>query len=180
MKRALNIFLTAGGIMFWLFIAIWLFNRVSGQTYDLRLMPEKKATTHYRITWGKVGLWSGMGVAGAMWGARETYRADPSVFERRWGVDEYSFFGSKAWERNYQGNRYRNADGGTNPHKPEWGNTYRDYWHFSGFYSRAITVGAAFTIGAGKQKLKYKLLDMLIGSAVSSTSGWATYKYLRR
>ena len=138
----------------------------------------KKA--EYKITWGKLGLWSANAVAGALWGGREAYHADLRVFEKKWGVDEYSFFGSRAWERNYEGNRYLNADGQPNPHKGDFGNTFRDYWHFSGATSRVLWVGTTFTIGAGKkQKLHHKLIDLAIGGAISATAGWATYSYLR-
>lgn len=133
----------------------------------------------YRVTPGKIAVWTGFGIAGAMWGSREAYHADLRVFEKKFGVDEFSFFGSQAWQRNYVKNRYRNADGSLNGHKPEWGNTFRDVWHFNGAASRAIWVTGTFTIGAGKQKMKHKLIDMLIGSAVSSTAGWASYNYLR-
>lgn len=134
----------------------------------------------YKVTPAKVATWVGFGIAGATWGAREAYHADPTVFEEKWGVDEYSFFGSKAWERQYTGNRYYNAAGGINPHKTEWGNTFRDFWHFSGASSRVLWLGGTFTIGAGKQPLKHKLLDLGIGLVCSSVSGFATYQYLRK
>lgn len=133
----------------------------------------------YRITSGKVAVWTGYGIAGSLWGAREAYHADLRIFEKKFGVDPYSFWGSQAWQRNYMNNRYRNEDGSLNPHKPEWGNTFRDYWHFSGATSRMIWIGGTFTLGAGKQPLKHRIIDLLIGSAISTTAAWGTYTYLR-
>lgn len=130
----------------------------------------------YKVTPAKVGIWLGYGVAGSMWGAREAFHADPTVFERRWNVGEKSFFGSQSWQRQYEGNTY--FDGAR--HKPEAFNTFRDYWHFSGTFSRTIWLGGTFTLGASKQRLKHRLIDLGIGLAVSAISGNLTYKYFRR
>lgn len=141
--------------------------------------PLGKLFNGYKVTGDKVATWTGFAIGGAMWGGREAYHADLRVFEKKWGVDAYSFFGSQAWQRNYEGNRYRNKDGSINAHKPEIGNSLRDYWHFSGAASRTLWIGGTFIIGAKNQKLKHKLIDMAIGSAISVTSAWATYNYLR-
>lgn len=136
------------------------------------LSPALSQEESYKLTMSKLATWAGMGLGGATWGAREAYHADPYVFERAWGVDPESFWGSKAWKRQYYGNNPENK------HKPEWGNITRDFWHASGALSRTFTIGGTFVIGSSKQKFKHKLIDMLIGSAVASVSAWATYEAL--
>lgn len=134
----------------------------------------------YRITPGKVSAWLGYATAGVWWGMREAYHADNHVFETKFGVGPYSFWGSEAWQRQYEGNRYETADGKLNDHKAEWGNTFRDVHHFSGQNHNLLVIGCTFGIGIGKQKWRHKLLDVAIGLAIRSTASWATYNYLRR
>lgn len=165
MKKQLDIILRVLGVVFLLLITITLFNQCQAQKY--------------RVTWGKVATWAGFGVSGSVWGAREAYHADLKVFEKKWGVSPYSFFGSKAWERQYKTNRYYTPDGQVNPHKPEFFNTIRDFWHSSGVLSRSGTVCVTFIIGGSKQPLKHRLLDMAIGSAVGVVSASVTYGALR-
>lgn len=134
----------------------------------------------YKIKGWKVAAWSGMAIAGSLWGAREAYHADGGVFERKWNVDPYSFLGSRAWERNYEGNRYRNSDGSVNPLKrPEWLNPTRDYWHASGAAAPIMVVSFGFTIGASDQPLKFKVVDGLGGMAIGLAASKLTYAYLR-
>lgn len=64
-------------------------------------------------------------ICGLIWGIREYYHKDPRVFEKALGVDEESFFGSKAWKRQYVNNDPNNK------HKPEIFNSFRDFWHAS-------------------------------------------------
>lgn len=130
----------------------------------------------YKITTKKILVWTSFSVAGSIYGAREAYHANPYCFEQKWGVDEYSFFGSKQWERNYVGNRYYpNAI-----HKDEmFGNFGRDFWHTSGYVSGALVIGGTFIIGDSKQKFKHKGLDMLIGSLCWIVSSNLTFKHLQ-
>lgn len=140
------------------------------------LLLNKCTAQPYRITTAKIATWTGSAIGGAVWGAREAYHADLQVFEKKWGVDEYSFFGSKAWERNYISGRYYE---GNTLKKPEFMNVTRDFWHFSGATSRVFLVGTTFTIGASKQKFTHKLADLGISLGIGALSGFAAYKYLR-
>lgn len=134
----------------------------------------------YKITTKKILTWSAFGIAGSIYGAREAYHANPYCFEQKWRVGEYSFWGSKQWERNYIGNRYTNESGFPNKHKTEiFGNFGRDYWHTSGYVSGTLVVGSTFTIGMSKQKIKHKLLDLLIGSSCFIISSNLTFKHFR-
>lgn len=82
----------------------------------------------YKITTKKILIWTSFSVAGSIYGAREAYHKNKFVFEQKWGVDEYSFWGSKQWERNYIGNRYLTLDGRVREHKSEtFGNFGRDF-----------------------------------------------------
>lgn len=186
MKKQLSIFLQIVGAVTLLFFALILFNRSTAQTFAPATPPLKikspvgKFFDGYKITPGKVATWTGYAAAGALWGAREAYHADPHVFEKKWGVSEYSFFGSQAWQRNYQGNRYQSPDGGVNPHKGDLGNTFRDVHHFAGASHTLMVVGCTFGLAAGKQKLRHKFLDLGIGLIVRSAASWATYNYLRK
>ena len=134
-----------------------------------------------QVTGWDVAAWGGSAVAGSLWGMREALHTEPTVFETRFGADKYSFWGSGAWERNYQGNRYKNEDGTVNPHKPELGNTLRDIWHFGGTVSPSLYAGATFTIALQKRNgnWKAKLAKAAIGSLIRSASANVTYKYLR-
>lgn len=167
MKKQLDILLRILGGIFLTILLLWFFNTAFTQSQKPK----------YRITFGKVATWTGYSIAGVAWGMREAYHADPFVFEVRWGATPRSFFGSRAWERNYYGNIY--YDGAK--HKPELGNSFRDVYHFTGLLSRGLWVGTTFAIGSGKkQNMKHKLLDVAIGGVVSSLSANFTYRYLRK
>lgn len=136
------------------------------------------AQNNYKVTSKKILVWSGFAVAGSIYGAREMYHSDPYIFEKKWGVDEYSFFGSKQWERNYHGNRHIGESGFPNEHKSEiFGNFGRDYWHTSSYTSGVLVLGGTFVIGSSKQKLKHKLLDFFIGSVCFTAASNFTFKY---
>lgn len=171
MKKTFDIFLRLLGCITLLFLLLWIFNRSTAQN---------KFFEGYRITPGKVAVWTGYAVAGAVWGAREAYHADPAIFEKRWGVDEYSFFGSEAWQRNYEGNRYAGPDGSINPHKGDFGNTFRDVHHFAGVSHNVLVIGCTFGLATGKQKVRHKLLDAALGMVIRSAVSNLTYNYLRQ
>ena len=122
---------------------------------------------------GKRAVWIAYAVAGILHGGREAYHAEPTVFERRFNAAPLSFFGSEQWKRNYFD---RDPDNG---HKPNLFNPVRDYYHFSGFTTKTIWIGGAFTIGMSKQPMKYKLLDLLIGTLITSGTASLTYNILR-
>lgn len=133
----------------------------------------------YKITPKKILTWSTFAAGGTIWGMREAYHADPYIFEKKWGVDEYSFWGSKQWERKYVGNRYL-TDGVPNKMKSQmFGNFGRDFWHSSGYTSGLFVIGGTFTIGNSKQKFTHKLIDMSIGSLVFLGFSKLTYNLLR-
>jgi hypothetical protein len=106
-------------------------------------------------------------------GGREAYHAEPTVLEKRFNASPLSFFGSEQWKRNYFG---RDPDKG---HKPNIWNPMRDYYHFSGFTTKTVWIGGAFTIGMSNQPMKYKLLDLLIGTLITSGTASLTYNILR-
>lgn len=179
MKRQLDILLRIIGALALLFVAIVLFNRCLGAVDSLppvKLhLPEAKSAG-YEFTPRKVLGWGLFAIAGAAHGYTDAYHADPNVFERRWGADDYGFFGSNAWERNYKGNRYQAPDGSTNPHKPQIGNTFRDVWHFGNMTQKTFLIGGTFTLATSKgQKLKHKLLDVAIGMAAYSIAAHEAY-----
>ena len=122
---------------------------------------------------GKRIVWIAYFAAGVLHGGREAYHAEPTVFEKRLNARPQSFFGSEQWKRNYFD---RDPDNG---HKPEIWNSARDYYHFSHLASSTIWIGGAFTIGMSKQPMKYKLLDLLIGTLITSGSASLTYNILR-
>jgi hypothetical protein len=122
---------------------------------------------------GKRAVWIGYAAAGVLHGGREAYHAEATVFEKRFNARPQSFFGSEQWKRNYFD---RDPDNG---HKPNIWNPVRDYYHFSGFTTKTVWIGGAFTIGMSKQPMKYKLLDLLIGTLITSGSASLTYNILR-
>jgi hypothetical protein len=122
---------------------------------------------------GKRAVWISYTLAGILHGGREAYHAESTVFEKRFNASPLSFFGSEQWKRNYFD---RDPDNG---HKPNLFNPVRDYYHFSGAATKAIWIGGAFTIGMGKQPMKYKLLDLMIGTLITSGSASLTYNLLR-
>lgn len=129
----------------------------------------------YKITPKKILTWSTFAVGGSVWGMREAYHADPYVFEKKWRVNPYSFWGSKAWERNYVGNKYHPKA----IHKDElFGNFGRDFWHTSGYVSGGLLIGGTFIIGSSKQKFSHKLIDIGIGGIIGYISSFITFKYL--
>ena len=122
---------------------------------------------------GKRAVWIVYAAAGILHGGREAYHAESGVFEKRFGVGPESFFGSLQWKR-----QYRNNDP-EQPHKSNLFNGFRDYWHFSGASTKYILVGGAFTIGASKQPIKYKVVDTLIAIGLRSAAASLTYNILR-
>ena len=128
----------------------------------------------YKFKWqGKRAVWIRYVAAAILHGGREAYQADRTIFEKRFGVSETSFFGSKQWVRQYQDSNPEL------PHKNNLFNGFRDYWHFSGATTKYLLIGGAFTIGHSKQPLKYKILDTLIGFAGFSATASLTYNLLR-
>lgn len=142
---------------------------------------KRKMQGKYVVTLPKVLVWTGFAVGGALWAGREAYHADPFVFEKKFGVGPYSFFGSRQWERNYEGNRYLNSDGQPNPHKTEIiGNFGRDYWHTAQVAAGAFVLSGTFIIGASDQKIGHKALDMFGGLVAFLVTSNLTYTWLRK
>lgn len=120
------------------------------------------------LTWGMFAT------AGIMWGAREAYHAEPTVFERRFNAGKTSWWGSEQWKRNYWGN---NPDNG---HKPEYfGNVGRDMWHTFGAGSKLLIMGGTVTIGTGKAPRWTKIVNGLAGVTIQSIAASITYNALR-
>lgn len=168
MKKQLDFILKAIGVLTLLFIALVLFNQATGQVRKDSLMPVNlnlpKPDYQYDFNLCKIGGWALMGAAGWCHGWTDAYHADNKVFEKAWGVDQYSFWGSKAWERNYETGRYYKPDGGVNRHKNNLGNTFRDVWHAGNAAQKVFLVGGTFTLATSKkQKFWHKALDVVIG-----------------
>lgn len=121
----------------------------------------------------KQWVWGAYAVAGILHGGREAYHAEPGVFEKRFNASPTSFFGSQQWKRQYYDNNPEL------PHKPNAWNGLRDYWHFSVATTKYILIGGAFTIGASKQPVKYRIIDTLIAFAGFSASASLAYTLLR-
>lgn len=145
------------------------------------IMFHNKMSGKYYVDWRKATGWVVMGFAGSIWGAREAFYADERVFERKWGVDPYSFFGSHQWERKYKGNRYLNSDGTVNPIKTQlFGNFGRDYWHTSKYLVWGAGTVFMFERGLSKQKFWHKVIDIAVGGVLFSASSNLTYQILRK
>lgn len=123
---------------------------------------------------GKRAVWISYAVAGILHGGREAYHAEPTVFEKRFNAAPLSFFGSEQWKR-----QYYNRDPENMPHKPNVLNPVRDYYHFAGAATKGIWIGGAFAIWATEQPVKYRVIDLLIGAAITSVTASATYNLLR-
>lgn len=132
----------------------------------------------YQVTPKKLAVWS----ASLTLGLTSAFHAEPDCFEKTFGVDPYSFWGSRQWERNYITNRYINpVTGLPNRHKSEiLGNFGRDFWHTSRFVVYGGGIATTFTIGTGKQNFKHKLFDILISSAFFTVGSNVSYNLLRR
>lgn len=122
---------------------------------------------------GKRAVWIVFAVAGILHGGREAYHAEPTVLQNVFGGPDDSWIGPMQWKRQY----YKRDQ--ELPHKPNIWNSARDYYHFSGFTAKTVWIGGAFTIGVSKQPLKYKLLDLLIGTLITSGTASLTYNILR-
>ena len=138
--------------------------------------------TNYKITGGKVALCTGYCVLGALWGAREAYHRDPAVFEK---LDWNGAF----WSHNAWFTQQYNENG---QHKFELGNTFRDFWHFSGTMRWGVPA-LSFVVGFSDKReyVKFKLfgkqrrvdgrvvtmLGCTLGSVISASG---TYQYLVR
>ena len=128
-----------------------------------------------RIAW-----WSLMSFSGAIWGGREAFYADARVFERKWGVDPYSFFGSNQWERKYKNNRFLGEDGKPNQMKSQiFGNFGRDYLHTSKYVVFGISGSFLLAKGSSKTSFKRKAFDTIIGGLCFTFFSSITYKALR-
>ena len=147
--------------------------------YTIRLFPSAQPLNWYDFSTyrlkggGKRAVWIAYAAAGILHGGREAYHAEPGVFEKRFNVAPLSFFGSQQWRR-----QYFNRDPGM-PHKPNIWNPVRDYYHFAGAATKGIWIGGAFAIGATEQPVKYRVIDLLIGAAITSVTASATYNLLR-
>jgi len=144
----------------------------------LRLHPSEKLKWYSFKTYKFKGqkkqwVWGGYLIAGILHGGREAYHAEPTVFEKRFGVSSTSWFGSEQWRRNYV-----DLDP-TKKHKPNVFNTFRDYYHFSSTAHTTILVSGAVIIGTSKQPVKYKVVDTLIAIGLRSAAASLTYNILR-
>jgi len=128
--------------------------------------------TEYTQTWdGKQFLLFFIsGISGIAHGMREAYHANPYVFEELWGVDQYSFFGSDAWIRNYR------PDGS---HKSEWlGNIGRDFWHTADEVS-LLGITTPIVIGLTRhQPTKFKIANSIVCLGTRTLFAFITYKAL--
>jgi len=122
---------------------------------------------------GKRAVWIAYAAAGILHGGREAYHAEPAVLQNVFGGPDDSWIGPMQWERQY----YKRDP--ELPHKPNIWNPIRDYYHFSGAATKALWIGGAFTLGMSKQPMKYRLIDLLIGTLITSGSASLTYNILR-
>lgn len=128
-------------------------------------------------TWDglQITTWVAFALSGIAHGAREAYHAEPTVFENRFGASDRSFWGSEAWVRNYEGNDP------ANPHKHEFfGNVGRDFWHTANMADFVPAVSCSFVIGARKQPIKYRVINLLIGIGARTLFSTVTYASMRQ
>lgn len=121
-------------------------------------------------------------VAGIANGASEAYEADRHIFEKRWGVSEQSWWGSKSWKR-----KYKNYDLG-DERAAFWQSkgalsVFTDFDHFSEGMQAVSLSGGFLIIGLNGGKRKYKwwvhgsrFLTGFVGYTLSSS---ITYNLLR-
>lgn len=122
----------------------------------------------------QITLWAAYAISGIAHGSREAYHAQPTVFETKFGAGQTSFWGSKAWVRNYVGNDPEK------PHRSEYlGNFGRCFWHTANVFDFAPAITATMVIGARKTPLKYRVANVLIGVGVRTLFSMVTYEALR-
>lgn len=130
----------------------------------------------YDITWDvkQVTIWAGLFVSGMAHGAREAYHADPRIFEKNFGAQPLSWWGSEAWKLNYVDNDPQK------PHKHELlGNVGRDFWHTANMVD-FIPLTLCITLqSTRKQPVKYRVLNGLIGIGARTLGSMLTYNTLR-
>ena len=119
-------------------------------------------------------IWGMFVVAGIAHGTHEAFYADRYLFERRYGADPKGFWGNLGWMRNYHG------DDPTQPHKQNAWNWTRDVKHTTYFINKTMIVGGSFAIGArGRQPLKFRAANFLLGVIGQSVAATITYNTLR-
>lgn len=144
------------GILFLFMILLGIFNNACSQQYE----------------WNK-GKYLGLGLTvagGFIDGAVEGYEFDGRTsFERKWGVEEYSFFGSKSWDMPMNG----------------WERQFGkfDFYHVADDLRKVSYISGGIVIGLSGAKLEQKwfhyFYDFLITFAASGISKWAGMYYVR-
>lgn len=110
-------------------------------------------------------------VAGVAHGVGEAFHAEPTIFETRWGVSDRSFWGSEQWARQYYP---------SGKHRPDAWNFTRDAHHMQNAVKKPIWIGCSFALALGRQPPKYKILDLIISTAISTAATATTYAIVRK
>lgn len=143
------------------------------------LIPLLFLTTQATAQFTKLDLvsYTGNVLSGICSGTTNAYHADPTIFERRFHVSPYSFFGSESWQRNYTNNRYLPYK----QHKHELlGNFGRDVWHTSRTLDKVYLFTSLPLPYLKPRPLHNKILSSLIGITLNVSSSYLTYKLLRK
>ena len=149
------------GVLFVLMILVGVFNCASSQEYTSSARLDILTSTpgyqyplkglgnvngtDYKFGWDK---WQGMLVicaAGFVDGAVEGYEFDSRLsFNRKWGVDKYSFFGSHSWDSNWNSwEKFRGSQ--------------FDFYHLADDTRKVGYVAGGFMMGRASLKNKRKV-----------------------
>lgn len=155
----------------------------SQETVKLTFGQSLKPTKYDYVSFGLAAL------DGVARGMENAFHKNHRIFEQRFGADEFGFFGSQGWQRNYANNRYFASDGTFNKHKSEvLGNFGRDLKHTADDVSKwsGRFAGGTFALGAcidlhGKKKNKWAVISK--GVLIWLTSSFierTTYEFITR
>ena len=115
-------------------------------------------------------------------GFSEAYEADPTIYEKHWGVSQDSWSGSKSWKR-----KYKDYDGGDLRPSYLFSKSYlvvfSDLDHFSEHFSKWLSLSGMTVIGLNGGKRKYKWYihagRFLTGAIAFSATSSITYNLIR-
>lgn len=145
----------------------------------LILLCSLSAQAQYRITRAKLAGWGMVAVAGAADGMVEGYEFDRrKSFERKYGVSQTGYFGSKSWKRAYKDGVQANG------FKSDFVRIMgaQDFYHHADDLRKIGYLSGGVVIGMQHRKNTKKwhtVADFAIGFAVSSLTKSAAMWWIR-
>lgn len=154
-----------------------------GEVYKLDIFQKMKSNPNQKykpFTKAKILGYSLLAVGGTFDGMLEGYQFDGrKSFERKWGVEPESYFGSLSWKTAYQNNTVN--QGFKSPYR-EWRGA-NDFYHLADDVRKIgyISGGVAIGLSSYNQNSKWwhYALDILISSTISSSSKAIGVKWIR-